>query len=46
MTGEGVCQEQDHDSNDPDEFCRFYIGADGPDTNSSEEAKNLWGLFL
>ncbi|KAG1735302.1 uncharacterized protein EDB91DRAFT_1250517 [Suillus paluster] len=42
MTGEGLRQEQDHNGNDPNKFCRFYIGADGPDTNSSEEAKNLW----
>jgi hypothetical protein len=45
MTGGGVHQEQDYEGSDSEEFCRFYIGADGPDANSSEEAKNLWGLF-
>jgi hypothetical protein len=40
MTGEGVRQEQDYDGSDSEEFCRFYIGVDGPDANSSEEAKN------
>ncbi|KAG2131170.1 hypothetical protein BD769DRAFT_1307439, partial [Suillus cothurnatus] len=42
MMGEGVHEDQDHDGGDSDEFCRFYIGANGPDANSSEEAKNLW----
>jgi hypothetical protein len=45
MMGEGVHEDQNHDGGDSNEFCRFYIGANGPDANSSEEAKNLWGPF-
>ncbi|KAG2122243.1 hypothetical protein DEU56DRAFT_746050, partial [Suillus clintonianus] len=40
---EGLRESQDSDNGDPtNEFCQFYIGANGPDATSTEEAKNLW----
>ncbi|KAL4062916.1 hypothetical protein J3A83DRAFT_4380489 [Scleroderma citrinum] len=32
----------DANGSDSDEFCDFYIGADGPTEWTSEEAKNIW----
>ena len=43
-TGNGVREEGDNDGSDSEEYCNFYIGADGPDENTSDEAKNIWGM--
>ncbi|KIN97342.1 hypothetical protein M404DRAFT_78630, partial [Pisolithus tinctorius Marx 270] len=39
-TGNGV--REDNDGSDSEEYCNFYIGADGPNDSTSEEAKNIW----
>ena len=44
-TGNGVREEGDNDGSDSEEYCNFYIGADGPDENTSDEAKNIWGMW-
>jgi hypothetical protein len=31
MTGDGIREDRDHDGRDSDEFCKFYIGANGAD---------------
>ena len=45
-TGNGVREERDNDGpSDSEEYCDFYIGADGPDENTSDGAKNIWGMW-
>ncbi|KAG1830494.1 hypothetical protein DFJ58DRAFT_736950 [Suillus subalutaceus] len=43
ITGKGLHESQDSADGDPsDKMCRFYIGANGPDVTTSEEANRLW----
>ena len=42
-TGTGVKEDGDNCS-DSEEYCNFYIGADGPDENTTDEVKNIWGM--
>ncbi|KAG6326841.1 hypothetical protein ID866_12248 [Astraeus odoratus] len=41
-TENGVQEDGDVDGFDSEEFCNFYIGADGPNEGTSLEAKNIW----
>ncbi|KIM50421.1 hypothetical protein SCLCIDRAFT_1225355, partial [Scleroderma citrinum Foug A] len=44
-TGTGVKEDGDNGS-DSEEYCDFYIGVDGPDENTTDEAKNIWDQIL
>ncbi|KAH7918100.1 hypothetical protein BV22DRAFT_1051964 [Leucogyrophana mollusca] len=41
-TGGGLRKDGNDDNCSDDEFCDFYIGADGPDDNTPNDAKNIW----
>ncbi len=46
-TGEGLKDDNNDDSGDDGEakeiYMRFYIAPDGPDHDTSGEARNIWG---
>lgn len=46
QTTEKGVKEHGHgaDESDSGEYCDFYIGADGPNEGTSEDAKNIWGM--
>ncbi|KAF8833443.1 hypothetical protein BDN67DRAFT_917010 [Paxillus ammoniavirescens] len=41
-TSGGICADEDSSPSDDEEFCEFYIKADGPDENMTDEALNIW----
>ncbi|KIK74405.1 hypothetical protein PAXRUDRAFT_19905 [Paxillus rubicundulus Ve08.2h10] len=47
MTGGGIQAPdgEDHSPSDDDEYCDFYISADGPNDTTTAEALNIWGTF-
>ncbi|KAI0027987.1 hypothetical protein K488DRAFT_59902, partial [Vararia minispora EC-137] len=45
-TGSGVDAEQQQPSNNPVQYMDFYIYADGPDDETPDYAKNIWGASL
>ncbi|KIM50180.1 hypothetical protein SCLCIDRAFT_146158, partial [Scleroderma citrinum Foug A] len=45
-TENGVREEGDNDGSDSEEYCDFYIGADGPDESTSDQAKNIWDQII
>ncbi|KAL4070949.1 hypothetical protein J3A83DRAFT_4188832 [Scleroderma citrinum] len=39
-------KEDENDGSDSKKYCNFYLDADGPNENTSNEAKNIWDEIL
>ncbi|KAF8156400.1 hypothetical protein K438DRAFT_1777480 [Mycena galopus ATCC 62051] len=46
VTGGGLQNNSDDEGRDVHEFLECYISSEGPDHDTTPQAKNLWGLYL